>query len=137
MYAQLVQSCLILCNGMDSGKAPLSMGFSRQEPWRGLPRPPPGSKTQVSYVSCISRQGPLPLAPPGKANNKYNKYIIKNSDLRLQLLKIYEQGTQSWCTGATLRERVGREVEVGFRMGDTCTPMADSCQCMGKTTTIL
>ena len=25
----------------------------------------------------------------------------------------------------------------GFRMGDTCTPMADSCQCMAKTTTIL
>ena len=24
-----------------------------------------------------------------------------------------------------------------FRMGDTCTPMADSCQCMAKTTTIL
>ena len=26
---------------------------------------------------------------------------------------------------------------VGFRMGDTCTSMADSCQCMAKTTTIL
>ena len=25
----------------------------------------------------------------------------------------------------------------GFRMGDTSTPMADSCQCMAKTTTIL
>ena len=25
----------------------------------------------------------------------------------------------------------------GFRMGNTCTPMADSCQCMSKTTTIL
>ena len=25
----------------------------------------------------------------------------------------------------------------GFRMGDTCIPMADSCQCMAKTTTIL
>ena len=24
----------------------------------------------------------------------------------------------------------------GFRMGDTCTPMADSCQCMEKTTSI-
>ena len=24
----------------------------------------------------------------------------------------------------------------GFRMGNTCTPMADSCQCMAKTTTI-
>ena len=25
----------------------------------------------------------------------------------------------------------------GFSMGDTCTPMADSCQCMAKTTAIL
>ena len=32
---------------------------------------------------------------------------------------------------------MGREVGGGFRMGDTCTPMADSCQCVAKTTTIL
>ena len=25
----------------------------------------------------------------------------------------------------------------GFRMGNTCTPMDDSCECMAKTTTIL
>ena len=25
----------------------------------------------------------------------------------------------------------------GFRMGNTCTPVADPCQCMAKTTTIL
>ena len=31
---------------------------------------------------------------------------------------------------------MGREVGA-FRMGDTCTPMADSYQCMAKTTTIL
>jgi len=31
------------------------------------------------------------------------------------------------------REGSGR----GFRIGNTCTPMADSCQCMAKTTTIL
>ena len=30
-------------------------------------------------------------------------------------------------------ERSGR----GFGMRDTCTPVADSCQCMAKTTTIL
>ena len=31
----------------------------------------------------------------------------------------------------------GREVGGEFRMGNTCTPMADSCDCMAKTTTIL
>ena len=43
-------------------QAPLSMGFSRQEYWSGLPCPPPASSrprdcTCVSYVSCIGRQG--------------------------------------------------------------------------------
>ena len=41
---------------------PLSMGFSRQEFWSGLPCPPPGGSswqrnwTHISYVSCTSRQ---------------------------------------------------------------------------------
>ena len=35
------------------------------------------------------------------------------------------------------RDRRGREVGRGFRMGNTCTPMADSCECMAKTTTVL
>ena len=41
------------------------------------------------------------------------------------------QGAQGWCTG------MGREVRGRFRMGNTCTPMADTCECMTKTTTIL
>ena len=42
------------------------------------------------------------------------------------------QGARGWCTGMTLRDGMGREVGGGFRMGDTYTPMADSCQCMVK-----
>ena len=34
-------------------------------------------------------------------------------------------------------EGMGREVGGGFRMGNTCTPMADSSQCTAKTTKIL
>ena len=30
-------------------------------------------------------------------------------------------------------DRMGREVGGGFRMGNTCTPIADSCCCMAKT----
>ena len=43
-------------------QAPLSMGFSRQEYWSGLPWPPPGEsspsrdRTHVSYISCIDRR---------------------------------------------------------------------------------
>ena len=48
------------------------------------------------------------------------------------------QGAQEgWCTGMTLRDGMGREVGKRLRMGNTCTPMADSYQCMAKTTTIL
>ena len=32
-----------LCDPMDCSQAPPSMGFSRQEYWRGLPCPPPGN----------------------------------------------------------------------------------------------
>ena len=41
-------------------------------------------------------------------------------------------GAQGWCTGMTLRGGMGREVGQGFRIGNTCTPMADSCQCMAE-----
>ena len=37
----------------------------------------------------------------------------------------------------TLKDGMGREVGGGFRTENTWTPMADSCQCMAKTTTIL
>ena len=42
------------------------------------------------------------------------------------------QGAQGWCTGMTQRDGMGREVGGGFRMGNACTPMADSCQCIAK-----
>ena len=35
--------------------------------------------------------------------------------------------TGCWCTEMTQRDGTGREVGEGFRMGNTCTPMADSC----------
>ena len=47
------------------------------------------------------------------------------------------QDAQGWCTGMTLRDEMGREVGERVRMGNTCTPMADSCDCMPKPTTIL
>ena len=47
------------------------------------------------------------------------------------------QGARGWCTGMTQRDGMRREAGGGLRMGNTCAPMADSCQCMAKTTTIL
>ena len=43
MRAKSLQPCLTLCNPRTVAcQAPLSMGFSRQEYWGGLPCPPPG-----------------------------------------------------------------------------------------------
>ena len=49
----------------------------------------------------------------------------------------HETSARGWCTGKTQRGRVEREVGVGMGMRNTCNSMADSCQCMAKTTTIL
>ena len=35
-------------------------------------------------------------------------------------------------TGMTQRDGMGREGGGGFRMGNTCTPVVDSSQCMTK-----
>ena len=50
---------------------------------------------------------------------------------------MHETSARAWCTGMTQRDRVEREVGAGIGMGNTCKSMADSCQCMTKTTIIL
>ena len=47
VHAKSLQSCLTLCDPMDCSppgvrRAPLSIGFSREEYWSGLSCPPPG-----------------------------------------------------------------------------------------------
>jgi len=37
------------------------------------------------------------------------------------------QDAWGWCTGMTWRDGMGREMGGGFRMGNTCIPMVDSC----------
>ena len=50
---------------------------------------------------------------------------------------MHETSARTWCAGKTQRDRMEREVGGGIGMGNTCKSMADSCQCMTKTTTIL
>ena len=59
-------------------QAPLSMGFSRQEDWSGVPYPPPGDPPergiQLSLLGFLHWQaGSLPLAPPGKPDSEVRK----------------------------------------------------------------
>ena len=52
-------------------QAPLSMGFSRQEYWSGLPRPPPGDLLDpgIKPRSPALLADSLPSEPSGKSNN--------------------------------------------------------------------
>ena len=52
---------------------------------------------------------------------------------------MHETSTQGWCTGKTRGMGWGGRREAGSRDrdGNTCKSMADSCQCVVKTTTIL
>ena len=50
---------------------------------------------------------------------------------------MHETSARTWCTGKTQRDRAEKEVGGGFRMGNTCKSMADLCQCVAKTTTVL
>ena len=48
---------------------------------------------------------------------------------------MHETNARAWCTGKT--QRMETEVGGGIRVGNACKSMAESRQCMTKTTTIL
>ena len=47
---------------------------------------------------------------------------------------MHETSARTWCTGKTQRDQVGEGRGRGIGMRNTCKSMADSCQCMTKTT---
>ena len=67
-----IQLCLTLWpHELLAQQAPLSMGFPRQEYWRGLPLPPPGKLLDqgIKPRSPALQADSLPSEPPGKPNN--------------------------------------------------------------------
>ena len=75
VHAHMLSHVWLFCNLMDcSRQAPLSMEFSRQEYWSGLPLPAPGDlQTQVSIkptslVFPASAGGFFTTMPPQKPN---------------------------------------------------------------------
>ena len=87
MFHYLLRACLLshlakllgrlymtLCNPMDCSlqdRAPLSLGFSRQEYWSGLPCPPPADlpDSGIEHASLMSpalQEDFFPLTPPKK-----------------------------------------------------------------------
>ena len=60
----------------------------------------------------------------GRVTLKHVEYHVRNElpvQVRSAILDAW-----GWCTGTTQRDGVGREEGGGFRMGNTCMPVADS-----------
>ena len=81
---KVAESCPTLGNPMDwSHQAPLSMGFSRQECWSGLPCPPSGNLPNPG-IKCTSLMSPasgsLWLVPPGKPTDFIKRLLIRHVD---------------------------------------------------------
>ena len=83
----VAQSCPTLCNPMDCG-LPLSIEFSRQEYWSGLPFPTPGNLPDpailpASLVSPALEGGFYPSEPTGK------QLVIAQCQLQLKVSLYY------------------------------------------------
>ena len=80
--------CPTLCNPMHcSLQAPLSMGFSRQEYWSGLPCSPPGDlpKLGIEHASPAWQAVSEPSEPPGKSSYPHCREIIHLCSLSTSL----------------------------------------------------
>ena len=79
---------------MVAHQAPLSMEFSRQEYWSGLPFPPPGDLPNPGTKpgSPAFQADALPSELPGKPKHEMGvKYLLAlfSSPLQVQLLRKY------------------------------------------------
>ena len=80
-----LHACLLSCSAVGvqlfatpwtiACQAPLSMGFSRQEHWSGLPCPPPGNLANpgTKQGSPVLHADSLPAELPGKPHKGYIK----------------------------------------------------------------
>ena len=96
---------------------PLSMGFSRQEYWSGLPCPPPGNLPDpgIEPKSPALRTDSLPSEPPGKPSFFLKVMIISFPSF------FYDLGYKNRCAWSNFSSQVcshthwaGQERENGF-----------------------
>ena len=80
--AKLLQSCPTLCGPTDLARhAALSLGFSRQEYWSGLPCPPPGDHPNpgIEMASLISLALAIASLPLGSQFIVPNQHYVWDS----------------------------------------------------------
>ena len=86
LKVSVTQSCPTLCDPMDykgTHQVPLSMGFSRQEYWSGLPFPSPGDLPDpgIEPISPTLQADSLPSEPPGSPNTSLGDSNTINSHM--------------------------------------------------------
>ena len=85
----VAQLCLTRCNSMDhiACQAPLSMGFSRQEYWSGLPFPSPGDLPNpgIKPRSPALAGGFFTTEPPGKPIHSVRPSFCLSKSLRFYI----------------------------------------------------
>ena len=99
--AKLPQSHPTLCDPMNvAHQAPLSMGFSRQKHWNGLPFPSPEDlpdpriePVSLTYPVLGGRFFFLPRVTPGSPNALMKSF---NLTIFLMLLSIYAETSNIW-----------------------------------------
>ena len=57
-------------------QASLSMGFSRQEHWSGLPFPSPMYESEVTQ-SCLTLSDPMDCSPPGSIHGIFRATVLE------------------------------------------------------------
>ena len=74
------------------------------------------------------------IIPPSPSPTESKRLFYTSVSLLLSHIQGYRyqvrcriQDAWGWCAGMTQRDGTGREAGGGFRMGSTCTPVADSC----------
>ena len=94
--SEVAQSCPTLCDQWTAAcLAPLSMGFSRQEYWRGLPCPPPGDLIDPG-VKAVSLTPPaladcLPLAQ----QYAFHRCVVR---VKIQICRTFQTIPGIWQT---------------------------------------
>ena len=105
-----VLGCSVMANSLWhmawARQAPLSMGLSRQEHWRGLPCPSPGGLPNpgIKPKSPSSQADSLPSEPRGSLNKNDNQgswYIWGR-----QTRKERTQNKIKWLKGAQIRNQI-------------------------------
>ena len=113
--AKSLQSCPTLCDPIEcSPPGSLSLGFSRQEQWSGLPFPSPMHESEVA-LSCLTLSDPMDCSLLGSSVHGIFQARV------LEWGAIAFSGPQPGKGHMDSVERFGASLPIVDSMSDTCS----------------